>query len=161
MANLQVTVEAELDEPPEKVFPFLADPEKMPLWMSGVESAEWAQGSAPVSGGRFSMRYRYARRVNDITMEITAVEPNMRFEYHTVEGSYPIEASFNVRPNNGGAFVTYTQNALSDSKMAALGFMLSAWFAKPMMRRALRKDLVKLGDAVRIEKPVVGDVDVG
>lgn len=145
MANMAVSVREETDATPVAVCAVLTDPAKMHLWVNGVQSANWDEGSSLHPGGRFSMKYRYARRVSDITMEVTVAEAGSRFEYHTVKGPYPIEAKFTLEPLAAGTAVTYSQNAISDSKLAALGFILTGWFAKRMVRRQLRKDIEKLG----------------
>lgn len=147
MANIEVTVHARTSAPPAAVFNVIADPGRMPLWIKGVESAEFQPGDTFEPGGRFTMKYRYGRRVNDITMEITASD-SRRVEYHTVSGPYPIEAKFNLMPSAEGTAISYTQNALADSKMASFSFKVTGWIARPMMRKQLRKDLSKLVEIV-------------
>ena len=155
MANLRASVVVEISAAPEAVFAALSDPSKMPDWISGVQSSEWEGDPAPRPGGRFKIQYRYGRRINDITMEITVAESGSRFEYHTVEGPYPIEASFILESSGNATVVTYSQNALSDSKLALIGFMLTGWFAKSIMRRTLRRDLGKL--EAMVESASAGD----
>ncbi len=149
MSNLRTSVTVEVQGSPEKVFGVLTDPTRMPEWVNGVESAEWAPGSTLKTGGRFGMKYKYARRTHDVTMEITVVTPNTKLEYHTVEGPYPIEATFELSDVGDNTSVTYTQNAIADSKLSSIGFMLTGWFAKSMVRKNLRKDLAKLDAAVQ------------
>ncbi|MDA1296726.1 MAG: SRPBCC family protein [Chloroflexi bacterium] len=144
MANIDVTVQAETSAPPEAVFAVLSDLAQMPSWANGVQSAQWEDGSDLRPGGRFNLKYRYSRRVSDITMEVTAVEPGVRLEYHTVEGPYPIEAKFTLAGAADGTAVTYGQKALPDSKLASIAFLLTGWIAKRMLRKQLRKDIEKL-----------------
>ena len=149
MANLQTSVTAEVTGGIEEVFAVLSDPARMPEWVNGVQSAKWAEGASLKPGGRFEMEYRYGRRTNDIIMEITNVEPGRKLEYHTVEGPYPIEATFDLVASGDNTSVTYSQNAIADSKLASIGFFLTGWFAKGMVRKNLRKDLEKLNAAVK------------
>lgn len=149
MANLKTSVTAEVAGTPQEVFAVLSDPARMPEWVNGVQSAKWADGASLEPGGRFEMEYKYGRKTNDITMEITTVEPGRKLEYHTVEGPYPIEATFDLAGSAGSTSVTYTQNAIADSMLASIGFFLTGWFAKGMVRKNLRKDLEKLNTAVK------------
>lgn len=149
MANLKTSVTVDIDATPEAVFALLSHPSRMVDWMKSIESAEWAEGSLLESGGKFHMKYSYARKTHDITMELTEVNPPSKLAYHTIEGPYPIEATFDLTSSGKGTSLTYTQNAISDSKLSALGFILTGWFAKSMVRRMLRKDLEKLAELVQ------------
>lgn len=148
MANIHASVSSNISAAPEAVFAVLSDPARMPEWVNGVQSAGWENGSGPQAGGKFNMKYKYGRKVSDLKMEIVAVEPGLLLEYKTIEGPYPILARFTMRSSENGTTVTYTQTAYSDSKLSALGFMATSWFAKSMVRRILRKDLEKLNVAV-------------
>lgn len=143
-ANASTTVSGS----PETVFSVLTDTSRMSEWMNGVQSAEWEEGSGPQVGGKFDMKYKYSRKIHDIKMEIIAAEPGSLLEYKTVEGPYPIQARFTLRPAPDGTAISYNQTAYSDSMLSALGFVLTGWFAKSMVRRVLRKDLEKLGAIV-------------
>ncbi len=149
MANIEVTITAEIEAAPDAVFAVLTDPARMPEWANGVKSGEWVKGSTATPGSKFKMLYRYGKRSHDITMEITATELNATYQYHTIKGPYPIDAKFILTPTANGTSLSYTQNAFSDSKLATLGFVLTRWIAKPMIRRTLRKDLAKLSEAVK------------
>ena len=157
MANIATSVQVSSSASAAALYAVLTDPAKMHLWENGVQSATWDEGSSLEPGGRFSMKYRYARRVSDITMEVTVAEAGSRFEYHTVKGPYPIEAKFTLEPLATGTAVTYSQNAKSDSKLTALGFILTGWFAPRMVRRQLRKDIEKLVALASSDDPAASD----
>lgn len=149
MPKIETSVNVTVSGSPETVFAVLSDPTRMSEWMNGVESAEWEEGSDSRAGNRFKMKYKYNRKVHDITMEIIAVEPGSLLEFKTIEGPFPIQARYTLRPAADRTVLTYHQTAYSDSMLAAVGFVLTSWLAKPMVRRVLRKDLEKLSEAVR------------
>lgn len=148
MATIQASMSTYISATPEEVFSVLTDPPKMAEWMNGVQSAEWEAGSEARTGGRFDMKYKYGRKTSDIKMEIVAVSPGSLYEFKTVEGPYPVAAHYTIRPTDDGTTITYNQIAYSDSILSAVGFLLTGWFAKSMVRRVLRKDLEKLGAIV-------------
>lgn len=149
MPSIDASASTTISSPPEAVFLMLTNPARMAEWMNGVQSAEWEEGSGPRTGGKFDMKYKYSRKIHDIKMEITAIQPGSLLEYKTIEGPYPIQARFTLRPAGDGTAITYGQTAYSDSFLAALGFVVTSWIAKPMVRRVLRKDLEKLSAIVQ------------
>lgn len=153
MSKIHGHVSIKILAAPESVFAVLSDPTRMSEWINGVQSAEWDGNSELRAGSRFNMSYKYGRKVADITMEILAVEPHTLLEYKTVKGPYPILARFTLRPSDDGTTVTYSQTAYSDSILSALGFAVTGWFAKSMVRRILRKDLEKLDAMIDPKKP--------
>ncbi len=144
MATIETSVSKEITVPPLTVFAVVSDPSRMSEWINGVQSAGWEEGASLRVGARFDMKNKYGRKVHDIKMEITASEAGSLLEYRTVEGPYPIQGRFVLRPSGDGTALTYNQTAYSDSRLAAIGFYVTGWLAKPMMRRMLRKDLEKL-----------------
>ena len=148
MASLKAKVSVDISAGPESVFDVLADPSRMPEWVSGVQTAKWETGSGPEVGNTFRLEYKYGRKVNDIVMEVTEAQPGVLYEYRTIEGPYPINARFTMMGSASETAVTYEQTAYSDSMMASLGFFLTSWIAKPMIRKTLKKDLGKLAGLV-------------
>ncbi len=148
MTSLQASVSVDIAASSEAVYEVLTDPSRMPEWVSGVQSAEWSSGSGPEPGSTIQMSYKYGRKVNDITMEVTEADPGVRYEYRTIKGPYPINARFTIMGSATQTAVTYEQTAFSDSMLASIGFFLTSWFAKPMVRKTLRKDMAKLAALV-------------
>lgn len=149
MANIRVTVEVESEGAPDQVFAYISDPSNMPDWVNGVESASWSEGSDLQPGGKFNLDYKYRGKTSKIVMEITGSDPGRKFEYHTIEGKYPIEVTVELMPSGTGTKIAYTQNALSDSRVTSLAFIVTGWLARPMMRKSLRKDLEKMAESVK------------
>jgi uncharacterized protein YndB with AHSA1/START domain len=146
MATVKAAVEAEMDVSPGNAFAVLTDPTRMASWLNGVQAGGWIDGQHLEPGGRFMLSYRYARQVSDITMEVVSAVPGSRFEFRTVEGPYPIHATFEIASAGAGARVVYRQVAFSDSFLSALGFWVTGWFAKRMVKRVLARDLAKLAE---------------
>ncbi len=144
MATIEASVSSYVSATPDEVFAVLTDPPRMAEWMNGVEEAAWEPGSELRRGGQFGMKYKYRNKVSDIKMELIDVKPNSELRFKTISGPYPIEAHYVLEPSETGTNITYNQTAFSDSAMAALGFYLTSWLAKPMIRKVLRKDLEKL-----------------
>jgi carbon monoxide dehydrogenase subunit G len=72
--------EVEIERPPEEVYAFLADPENLPRWQSGVLEVR------SESGTRFTEVRTFVGRRVESTIEVTAAEPGREFSLRTAAG---------------------------------------------------------------------------
>jgi uncharacterized protein YndB with AHSA1/START domain len=71
-----VTIEASIDHPPERVFPYLADPERWPDFAPAVASRRRIGDGAPAAGSRWAAVDRIGPFRIRFTDELCEVEPN-------------------------------------------------------------------------------------
>ncbi len=153
MAKVVAEVSLHVDRPVREVFEFLAQPANMAQWVSGVVEAQFLQRQKPGRGAKYSMKYNYGGRVNDLTMETTAFDRYSRIAFKTVEGPYPIAGVYSLAPSGSGTQYTYNQTALSDSPITAFMFLTMGCILKFPMRKLLQKDALKLKAAIETPAP--------
>jgi uncharacterized protein YndB with AHSA1/START domain len=124
-AQHTVTIQA----PPETVFAYVLDGEKCPEWRSHVLDIKrisgdggvgtvYAQGVAGPMGRRIAADF-----------EVTACEPNRRYEFQTIAGPAKPHGRFDLEPADGGTRLTLAL----DAKMTGLGGLLMGGMVQKTM----------------------------
>jgi carbon monoxide dehydrogenase subunit G len=72
--------EIEIERSPEDVYAFLADPENLPKWQSGVMTVE------PLTETRFTEVRTFVGRRVESTIDVTVAEPGREFSLRTAAG---------------------------------------------------------------------------
>jgi carbon monoxide dehydrogenase subunit G len=82
-------------KPVEDVYAYTSDPNKTSEWQSGVESVEYPEGT-PKVGTQFTEVRKFMGREMNTTLEITALEPNVKYAAKTLTGpiSYEVIVTF-------------------------------------------------------------------
>lgn len=135
------TVELHVDiaRPPEVVFPYLADPEKLQQWMSGlVESELLTEGVNGVGATSREVVEANGRRM-ELLVEVTAYEPNERLVADITSSAFDITAEYRLETIPDGTRVHYrTETQLK-------GFMrLFSPFMERTVREKFEADLAAL-----------------
>ena len=81
---IQHEVTIYVNRPVEQVFAFLMDTSKLSTWQSNLIKTEPLTAGPLRAGSRFREIRRLGRRESEIQAEITAFEPNKRFETKTL-----------------------------------------------------------------------------
>ena len=130
--------ETVLPAPPEVVFPWLHEPEKMEQWVSGLDVEEVSPGP-PAVGQRIRGVVREHERVQPFVSEITAFEPGRRLGIHLVADAFVVDSVWQLSPDPGGSRLVY------DADVRFAGFL--GWFAPlltPMLNEVGARDLERL-----------------
>lgn len=98
---IQHEVTIHLNQPVEQVFAFLMDTGKLSAWQSNLIKMEKITEGPLRTGSRFKEVRRLGRRESEIQAEITAFEPNKRFETRTLTKP-EVTVSYSFEPENGG-----------------------------------------------------------
>jgi len=98
---IQHEVTIHLNRPVEQVFAFLMDTGKLPTWQSNLIKNELLTQGPLRLGSRFVEVRRLGRKESEIQAEITAFEPNKRFETQTLSPPQ-ITVSYSFEEENGG-----------------------------------------------------------
>ncbi|HLO16543.1 MAG TPA: SRPBCC family protein [Anaerolineales bacterium] len=113
---IQHEVTIHLDRPVEQVFAFLMDTNKLSTWQSNLIKLEQLTEGPLRAGSRFREVRRLGRRESEIQGEITAFEPNKRFETKTLTKPQ-VTVSYFFEAENGGTrlkhkFVMFTSGLM-------------------------------------------------
>ena len=145
---MKASDEVWVDAAPKDVFEFVADPDNLPGWMSGVKEARFGAGSEPGPGAILVTTCIYRGRTFRNTHEVTEFEPPSRFAFRTVEGPYPIASTFAFRPDDDGTLISYEHDVIADSPYAKLTFTLFWPLTRRMVKKRLAWELDELADLV-------------
>jgi uncharacterized protein YndB with AHSA1/START domain len=90
-----------IDDPPETVFAFLADPAKLPLWLDAVDDVAFAD-TPPRLGSRFRMARSLpgGRVLNEV--ELVTFDPGSRVALESRTGPTPFRYEYALDPTGHG-----------------------------------------------------------
>jgi uncharacterized membrane protein len=140
--DLEVTIE----RPVEAVFAYVSDVRNLPEWQESAVSAEWIE-----EGSRFRERRTFLGRAAELELEVTALEPDRRFDVKAVKGPVKFEIHHAFDAVDGGTLLHVTAEAAIGG---ALRFAAS--MAKKQAERQFRADLERLKDLLENETPKAG-----
>jgi len=89
-----------IDRPPEDVFAYLTDVERLPEWQSTATDCK-ADGPIQV-GTRIRERRKFIGRDVKTELEVTAYEPPGRFDVRSRSGPVAFSISHTLEPSGGG-----------------------------------------------------------
>jgi uncharacterized protein YndB with AHSA1/START domain len=113
---IQHEVTIHLNRSVEQVFAFLMDTGKLSTWQSNLIKMEKITEGPLRAGSRFKEVRRLGRKESEIQAEITAFEPNKRFETKTLSKPQ-VTVSYSFEAENGGTrlkhkFVMFTSGLM-------------------------------------------------
>jgi uncharacterized membrane protein len=127
MIQHQVTIH--LNRPVEQVFAFLMDTSKLPMWQSNlIKNEPLTQGPLRV-GSRFTEVRRLGRRESEIQAEITAFEPNKRFETKTLTKPQ-VMVRYSFESEDGGTRLKHSFVMLTNGLMRLLEPLIASSIKK-------------------------------
>jgi uncharacterized membrane protein len=127
MITHEVTIH--LNRPVEQVFAFLADTGKVSTWQSNLIKMEQLTEGPLRAGSHFREVRRLGRRESEIQAEITAFEPNKRFETKTVTMPQ-VTVSYSFEGENGGTRLNYKFVMLTSGMMRLLELLMAGAIKK-------------------------------
>ncbi len=116
--------------PPQEVFAFLSDPQKLLLWQSSLLQSEMLTEGPLRVGSRFRELRRMGPRESEIRAEITDFETNRRLATRT-ETSPQATVRYALEPEDGGTRLHY------EFGLRTAGLMR---LVEPMIGSSIRKD---------------------
>ncbi len=159
MAEISTTVEIQIDVPNDYVFQWVIDPRNMVYWMNGVRRTAWIrrqEADIPRPQDTWEMLYDYGGKENEIVMEVDACDPrDGAFEFHTIEGNYPIRTEYLCQPSGNGTLFRMTRTAFSESTFTSLMLTLTGFISKRMMRKQNLAELVKMKSVIELQIPAM------
>ena len=142
MASFRHTVT--LPRPPEEVFPWLLEEDKVPQWTGHLERYERVDDGPLGRGSKVRQVLDVSGRTIDVTLEVTGYEPpsgaQTRFSTNGIEvvNSYALQAS--------GAGTRLTQSV--EAKPSGLTARMLVPVVQPRLEQKLTEDLERLKEAL-------------
>ncbi len=102
----------DIAKPPEDVFPYLFEADKVPQWTTGLHSYERLDGGALGKGSKFRENLEVSGQKIDAELEITAFEPPHRAESRTEIRGIDVISTYELTPSGSGTRLTQTIEAI-------------------------------------------------
>ena len=134
---VRIELSLAIDAPPEQVFAFLTDLERLPEWQSSAVSSR-ADGPLAKGVHIHECRHMLGRDV-DSELEVTACEPPRRLTLRALSGPVRFTVDHELSEQNGGTLLAVTAEGKATGMLR---------FAGPMVQRTadqeLRQDFARL-----------------
>jgi uncharacterized membrane protein len=105
VAVVRIEHSLEIDRPLGEVFAFVADPDNLPRWQSGLIEVRKEPGEGGVGARHLEVRSILGKRVEQ-TLEVTAFEPDTRLDLEVVEGPIQVSVQHTFASIDGGTRIT-------------------------------------------------------
>jgi hypothetical protein len=149
--SVDVLTEIEIDRPRMEVAAFAAAPDNARRWYANIESVEWETEPPVCVGARVAFVARFLGRRLAYTYEVKAFLPGELLVMATSEGPFPMETTYAwADTTRGGTHMTLRNRGETSGFSRISGPVMAA-----AMRRANRKDLVRLKRIVESGPPAV------
>jgi carbon monoxide dehydrogenase subunit G len=127
-----------IPRPPNEVFAWLLERDRVPRWTSGVQSYEPSGPLGP--GARVRQRLEVSGQTVDVDMEIVRYEPPRAAETRFATNGIDVVNVYTLAPDGAGTRLTQSLDAKARGLTARL--LLPA--AQPRLERKLADDLERL-----------------
>jgi uncharacterized membrane protein len=138
--TVDVQTEIVIDRPLDEVAAYATDPANAPEWYANIDSVEWKTPPPAALGTQVAFVARFLGRRLEYTYELTELEPRKHLVMRTAQGPFPMETTYTWSFAGPAA----TRMTLRNRGEPAGFSKLVAPLMAPMMRRANRKDLVRI-----------------
>ena len=127
---IDFTIETEIDRPPEEVFAYVTDPDKLATWQTNTVSAvKVTEGPMGVGTRIREVHMVPIRRRLEELVEVIRYEPGRAFDLHVVEGP-PIDAQISFEPLGAGTRMRFRVHGQPTGAMHLL---------EPLVRVGIRR----------------------
>jgi len=137
---VDVTSEILIMRPREQVADYSANPANAPAWYENIKEIHWKTAPPLALGSRIAFVALFLGRRFAYTYEIIDFQPAVRLVMSTKEGPFPMETTYTWEDAGEESTRMRVRNRGSPAGFSAL----LAPFVASSMRRANRKDLMKL-----------------
>jgi hypothetical protein len=137
---VDVRTEIDIDRPVQMVSAYAADPSNALHWYTNIDSVDWKTPPPLRLGSQVAFVARFLERRLEYTYEFVELLPGERVVMRTEQGPFPMETTYTweLTPER------LTRMSLRNRGNPAGFSRITAPFMAAAMRRANRKDLVKL-----------------
>ncbi len=133
------TYEMDIRAPIDRVFNLLEDPDKLKLWMHGLEDTQYVGEFDPSNpiGARFKQRIREGGRVQEYDGEVTAFAKPKHLGVRIFNPQFSVQVDYRLTPTADGTHLDYSADVSCGNWFMRLMARLFGFF----MRRILRKQM--------------------
>jgi ligand-binding SRPBCC domain-containing protein len=111
----------EIERPPEAVFAYVTDTQKLPLWQKGTVSVERPGTGELAVGERIKEVHAVAGRRSESTVEVSEYARPSAFALHIVDGPVPFDGRWTFEPAGTGTLVEFTGSGELSGAMRVFG----------------------------------------
>jgi uncharacterized membrane protein len=129
LVPLRIEHTIEIDRPVDEVFSFLADPENLPRWQSGLLEVRREPGPSGVGARHLEVRSMLGKRIEQ-TLEVTALDPGAQFDLAVVQGPVQLTVRHTFERTDTGTRVSIVGEGDPGALFA---------FAAPVIARAIKR----------------------
>ena len=140
---IRVEREVRVERPPEEVFAYLADPERIPEWQASVAAVERDSSEAMGVGARWRETRVFMGRRIDQTVETTAYRPGEEFAVEVVDGPIPLRVHHAFRREGDATVVSVRGEGEPGGR-----FRLGSRFIVALVKRQFDEDFARLREIV-------------
>ena len=140
--GVDVKSEILIMRPREEVAAYSANPDNAPSWYENIKEVQWKTAPPLALGSRIAFVAMFLGRRLAYTYEIIDFQPAVRLVMSTTEGPFPMETTYIWEDAGEG----HTRMTLRNRGSPAGFSSLLSPFMASSMRRANRKDLIRLKD---------------
>jgi uncharacterized membrane protein len=134
LPSMHFDFEVRIERPVAEVFAYLTDVRNVPQWQESAVSAEWID-----DGRRFRERRHVMGRTAELELEVTALEPERRFDVRAVKAPVKFEIRHSLEGLDGGTLL----RVHGEAKLSgALRF--AAGMAKKQAEGQFRRDFERM-----------------
>jgi uncharacterized protein YndB with AHSA1/START domain len=130
----------DIAKPPEEVFPYLFEEDKVPQWTTGLHGYERVDGGALGRGSKFRENLEVSGQKIDAVLEVTAYDPPRGAETRTEIRGIDVISTYSLAPDDAGTRLTQTVEA----KGGGLKGRVLIPVIQPHLERKLDADLAAL-----------------
>jgi uncharacterized protein YndB with AHSA1/START domain len=130
----------EIGRPPEEVFPYLFEADKVPQWTTGLDGYERLDDGPLGRGSRFHQQLEVSGQRISAVLEITAYDPPRRAESRTEIRGIDVISTYELAAAGHGTRLTQTVEA----KGGGLKGRVLIPVIQPHLERKLEADLAAL-----------------
>jgi hypothetical protein len=134
--------------PREKVAKYAANPDHAPAWYMNIKSAEWQTEKPLMLGSKIAFIAEFLGRRLEYVYEIVDYIPGQKLVMKTAAGPFPMETTYTWDSINEN----HTQMTLRNKGVPSGFSKIFTPFMSLMMKRANKKDLIKIKEILENEK---------
>jgi uncharacterized protein YndB with AHSA1/START domain len=136
------TYALDIAAPIEKVFDCVDDPDKLKLWLDGLEETTYLTERDPANpvGTKFKQKIREGGRVQEYDGEVTAYEKPKHLGVKIGASGFSVQVDYRFTPISTGTHLDYAADIRCNSIFFRVMIFLFGWLNK----RILRKQITKL-----------------
>lgn len=144
---VDVQTEINISRSIEEVAAYASNPDNAPEWYVNIKSAEWRSPTPLAKGSHIAFKAKFMGRELAYVYEIIELLPNEKLVMRTADGPFLMETTYTwskVTDNETRMTLSNRGNPTGFSRLLAP-------FMAMMMRKANRKDLLKLKEILEAE----------